>query len=74
MECKCTIAHNELLCTYLPAYLLATCANWLQGSFKYALYSSYGCGRRDIVHLFVAGYHSGMVLGGDDWQVGQQVP
>ena len=51
--------HNKLLQTYLPAYLLATCADWLQGPYKYALYSSYGYTQRDIAHLFVAGYGSG---------------
>ena len=51
--------HRKLLRTYLPAYLLATCADWLQGPYKYALYSSYGYTQRDIAHLFVAGYGSG---------------
>jgi hypothetical protein len=63
-ECERGIVHDRLLRTYLPAYLLATCADWLQGPYKYALYSGYGYGRRDIAHLFVAGYGSGMVLGG----------
>ncbi|EED86917.1 predicted protein, partial [Thalassiosira pseudonana CCMP1335] len=49
--------------TYLPAYLFATCADWLQGPYKYALYSSYGYTQKDIAHLFVVGYGSGMVLG-----------
>ena len=57
------IIHNKLLHTYLPAYLFATCADWLQGPYKYALYSSYGYTQRDIAHLFVAGYGSGMILG-----------
>lgn len=51
--------HSKLLKTYLPAYLLATAADWLQGPYKYALYSSYGYTQRDIAHLFVAGYGSG---------------
>ena len=58
------ITHNKLLYrTYLPVYLLATCADWLQGPYKYALYSSYGYSQQDIAHLFVAGYGSGMFLG-----------
>ena len=57
------IIHNKLLQVYLPAYLFATCADWLQGPYKYALYSSYGYTQRDIAHLFVAGYGSGMILG-----------
>jgi hypothetical protein len=64
MEYERGIVHDRLLRTYLPAYLLATCADWLQGPYKYALYSGYGYGKRDIAHLFVAGYGSGMVLGG----------
>ena len=51
--------HKRLLQTYLPAYLLATSADWLQGPYKYALYSSYGYTKRDIAQLFVAGYGSG---------------
>ena len=57
------IIHNKLLQTYLPAYLVATMADWLQGPYKYALYSSYGYTQRDIAYLFVAGYGSGMILG-----------
>jgi MFS family permease len=58
------IIHIKLLYKmYLPAYLLATSADWLQGPYKYALYSSYGYSQRDIAHLFVAGYGSGMILG-----------
>lgn len=53
------IRYNQLLQTYLPAYLLATSADWLQGPYKYALYSSYGYTKRDIAQLFVAGYGSG---------------
>ena len=54
-----SLIHGKLLQTYLPAYLFATCADWLQGPYKYALYSSYGYTQRDIAHLFVAGYGSG---------------
>ena len=63
-EAGLAAAHADLLRSYLPAYLLATAADWLQGPYKYALYSGYGYARRDIAHLFVAGYGSGMVLGG----------
>ncbi len=59
-----TRVHSSLLYrTYLPAYLLATAADWLQGPYKYALYSSYGYTQRDIANLFVVGYGSGMILG-----------
>lgn len=58
-----SIHHKLFYQTYLPPYLLATSADWLQGPYKYALYSSYGYTQRDIAHLFVVGYGSGMVLG-----------
>ncbi|KAL7433700.1 hypothetical protein ACHAXM_003681 [Skeletonema potamos] len=58
-----TIHNNLLFKTYLPAYLLATCADWLQGPYKYALYSSYGYTQQDIAQLFCVGYGSGMILG-----------
>lgn len=59
-----SVLHSSLLYrTYLPAYLLATAADWLQGPYKYALYSSYGYTQRDIANLFVVGYGSGMILG-----------
>ena len=48
---------------YLPVYLLATCADWLQGPYKYAVYSAYGYSQHDISFLFVAGFGSGMTLG-----------
>lgn len=62
-EEKRLIHHKLFYQTYLPPYLLATSADWLQGPYKYALYSSYGYTQRDIAHLFVVGYGSGMVLG-----------
>ena len=59
-----TQRHRRLLyLTYLPVYLLATCADWLQGPYKYAVYSAYGYDQHDISILFVAGFGSGMSLG-----------
>ena len=61
---KQTRIHRKLLyATYLPVYLLAVLADWLQGPYKYALYSAYGYTQSDIATLFVAGFGSGMVLG-----------
>jgi len=48
---------------FLPVYLLATAADWLQGPYKYAVYSAYGYSQKDISILFVAGFGSGMSLG-----------
>jgi hypothetical protein len=53
------IRYNQLLQTYLPAYLLAACADWLQGPHKYALYSSYGYSHHEIALLYIVGYGSG---------------
>lgn len=56
--------HQRLLYRiYLPVYLLATAADWLQGPYKYAVYSAYGYDQRAISILFVAGFGSGMSLG-----------
>jgi len=54
---------NLLYRCFLPVYLLATCADWLQGPYKYAVYSAYGYSQHDISILFVAGFGSGMTLG-----------
>ena len=56
--------HLRLLyCVYMPVYLCAVCADWLQGPYKYAVYSAYGYDQRAISFLFVAGFGSGMSLG-----------
>lgn len=56
--------HRSLLYfTYLPVYLLAASADWLQGPYKYAVYSAYGYDQRAIAFLFVAGFGSGMSIG-----------
>mmetsp|Transcript_35694 Transcript_35694/g.106520 ORF Transcript_35694/g.106520 Transcript_35694/m.106520 type:complete len:610 (-) Transcript_35694:907-2736(-) len=56
--------HRILLyVTYLPVYLLAASADWLQGPYKYAVYSAYGYDQRAIAFLFVAGFGSGMTVG-----------
>ena len=47
----------------MPVYLCAVCADWLQGPYKYAVYSAYGYDQRAISFLFVAGFGSGMSLG-----------
>lgn len=56
--------HKQLLYyQYLPVYLCAVAADWLQGPYKYSVYASYGYSQRDISFLFVAGFGSGMTLG-----------
>lgn len=53
----------DLLTRYLFVYLLATCSDWLQGPYVYALYRDYGYQQHDIAVLFVAGFGSAMVFG-----------
>jgi hypothetical protein len=43
---------------YLRVYYLMMAADWLQGPYVYALYSSYGFSHSDIAKLFVAGFGS----------------
>ena len=38
-------------------------ADWLQGPYVYALYSSYGFDKSDIAVLFVGGFGASMVFG-----------
>ena len=55
--------HRHLLYRiYLPVYLLACASDWLQGPYKYAVYSAYGYTQHDISILFVAGFGSGLSL------------
>ena len=55
--------HRSLLYRYLCVYLLATCSDWFQGPYVYALYSAYGFSQHDIAVLFVAGFGSSMIFG-----------
>jgi len=48
---------------YLLVYLLAMFADWLQGPYVYALYSSYGFTPSQIATLFVMGFGSSMFVG-----------
>lgn len=48
---------------YLPVYLLATTADWLQGAYVYDLYASYNFSHADIALLFVAGFLSSATVG-----------
>ncbi len=54
-----SILHKQLLQIYLPSYLLATCADLLQGPYNYAVYTGYGFSKQEIAYLFVAGFTSG---------------
>lgn len=49
--------------TYLPAFLTAMLADWLQGPFVYALYQGYGIDREHNGYLFVAGFGASAVFG-----------
>ena len=49
--------------TFLLIYYVAMTADWLQGPYVYALYSSYGFSGHDIAVLFVGGFGASMVFG-----------
>ena len=49
--------------TFLAVYFIAMTADWLQGPYVFALYSSYGFSRHDIAVLFVGGFGASMVFG-----------
>lgn len=48
---------------YFPVFCLVSLAEWLQGSYVYALYKSYGYDIRMIALLFIAGFLSSAVSG-----------
>jgi len=48
---------------YLIVYYVCMTADWLQGPYVYALYSSYGFSKHDIAVLFVGGFGASMVFG-----------
>jgi len=48
---------------YLPAFLTAMLADWLQGPFVYALYEGYGIDREHNGYLFVAGFGASAIFG-----------
>lgn len=48
---------------YLPAYAVAFLADWLQGSYIYALYKSMGYNLDDIALLFVMGFFASAFAG-----------
>ena len=64
-RCRCDWARacSALEYVYLPVYLLAIMADWLQGPYVYALYSAMGFGRTDINVLFVMGFGTSGLLG-----------
>jgi len=48
---------------YLPGFLLAMLADWLQGPFVYALYQGYGIDRAHNGYLFVGGFGASALFG-----------
>lgn len=58
-----TSEFNSFQLNYLVVYLLAIAADWLQGPYVYALYTDYGYGKKEIGHLFIAGFGSSAVFG-----------
>ncbi|KAH0485796.1 MAG: hypothetical protein KVP17_002845 [Porospora cf. gigantea B] len=54
---------NLLERRFLPAYFLATLADWLQGPYVYALYAHYGFSKAEIGQLFVVGFGTSAIVG-----------
>ena len=48
---------------FLATYYISMTADWLQGPYVYALYSSYGFSKHDIAVLFVGGFGASMLFG-----------
>ena len=48
---------------YLPPFLLATFADWIQGPYQYKVYTQYGFNERDIGRLYICGFGSSLILG-----------
>eukprot|EP01047_Picozoa_sp_COSAG01_P063653 COSAG01_NODE_8284_length_2844_cov_4.311840_4_plen_408_part_00 len=49
--------------TYLPPYLLATFADWIQGPYQYKVYTEYGFNEAQIGRLYICGFGSSLLLG-----------
>ncbi|KAL6132226.1 hypothetical protein ACLB2K_070597 [Fragaria x ananassa] len=54
---------NSFKNNYLVVYSLMMAGDWLQGPYVYYLYTTYGFGKGDIGHLFIAGFGSSMLFG-----------
>ena len=48
---------------YLPPFLLATFADWVQGPYQYKVYTSYGFDEHDIGRLYICGFGSSLLFG-----------
>lgn len=56
-------AYRELQSSYLMAWSLCVLADWFQGPYLYALYSSYGYSHSDIGQLFMVGFATSGICG-----------
>lgn len=56
-------AFNSFKNNYILVYSLMMAGDWLQGPYVYYLYTTYGYGKGDIGHLFIAGFGSSMLFG-----------
>lgn len=48
---------------YLPPFLLATFADWIQGPYQYKVYTAYGFNEHDIGRLYICGFGSSLIFG-----------
>ena len=56
-------AASSLSNAYIPAFLLATSADWMSGPYLYAIFKEYGYGEGSIAKLFMVGYLSSATIG-----------
>ncbi|XP_009599532.1 uncharacterized protein LOC107788398 [Nicotiana tabacum] len=56
-------AFNSFKNNYILVYSLMMAGDWLQGPYVYYLYTTYGYGKGEIGHLFIAGFGSSMLFG-----------
>ena len=56
-----TLREFQLL--YLPPFLLATFADWIQGPYQYKIYTQYGFDEQQIGRLYICGFGSSLLLG-----------
>lgn len=50
-------------CFGFKAYLVMSAADWMQGSYVYAVYDEFGYSMSDIAILYVADFASALLIG-----------
>ena len=61
--CGDSAALSKFQALYLPPFLLATFADWIQGPYQYKVYTQYGFDEHDIGRLYICGFGSSLLFG-----------